>query len=284
MVGALDDRARRPFDARRELVMKSTARTTESPLRLLAQAAGSPREMLVKGRRLGTALSGYVNSRTLDRRLALLVERGYVDPARIPTRVQLAIGGLDMLRFWISPAAAQYYADKGIHFGFHQALRILDDPASMVDPIGLLSDRDVIIGHVMQVVHANPSYDLQLLEAHEDGLDELERQVEEMVAGTHPRARSIGAIIEDPDYHQRLLGYVRAYKRERDAAAPVRENVANDPKWAPIERTFGTLRNAMIYFSRMPTTIAGAARHLATVKAFPLELAVGSAATAGSTR
>jgi hypothetical protein len=264
--------------------MVKTPRMTESPLRLLAEAAGAPSEMLAKLRRLGIALTGYIDRRTIDRRLALLVERGYVDEARIPTRIQLAIGGLDMLRFWISPAAAQYYADKGIHFGFHQALRILDDPASMIDPIGLLSDRDVIIGHVMQVVHANPSYDLQLLEAHEDGLDELERQVEAMIAGTHPRARSIGAIVEDPAYHERLLGYVRAYKRERNADAPVRDNVANDPKWAPIERTFGTLRNAMIYFSRMPTTLAGAARHLATVKAFPMELAVGSAATEESTR
>ena len=241
---------------------------------MLAQAAGSPREMLVKARRLVVALSGSVNSTTIDRRLELLDSRGYVDRERVPTRVQLAVGGLDMLRFWISPAAAQYYADKGIHFGFHQVLRVLDDPASMIDPIGLLSHRDVIIGHVMQVVHANPSYDLQLLEAHDDGLDELESQVEAMIAGTHPRARSIGAIIEDPDYHARLLEYVRAYKRERDAHAPVRENVKSDPKWAPIERTFGTLRNAMIYFSRMPTTVREGARHLATVKAFPMHLAV----------
>src|SRR5687768_3373725 len=106
-------------------------RTTESPLRLLARAAGSPADMMVKVRRLVRALEGYVNRRTVDRRLALLVARGYVDPERIPTRLQLVVGGLDMLRFWISPAAAEYYANRGIHFGFHQALRVLDDPASM---------------------------------------------------------------------------------------------------------------------------------------------------------
>jgi len=262
----------------------ATARTSASPLRLLADTAGSPAEMLAKMRRLGVALSGYVTSTTIDRRLALLVERGYIDPDRIPTRVQLAVGGLDMLRFWISPAAAQYYEEQGISFGFHQALRILDDPASMVDPIGLLSERDVIIGHVMQVVHANPSYDLQLLEAHDDGLDELEGQVEAMIAGTHPRARSIGAIVEDPEYHTRLLGYVQAYKRERSTNAPVRDNVANDPKWAPIERTFGTLVNAMIYFSRMPKTKLAAALHLATVRAFPMHLAVTAPSAAPTSR
>jgi len=250
-----------------------TARITESPLRLLARTAGTRADMRVKLGRLLGALSGYVNAELIDRRLALLVARGYVEPDRVPTKVQLAVGGFDMLRFWISPAAAQYYESKGIHFGFHQALRVLDDPASMIDPIGLLSDRDVIIGHLMQVVHANPRYDLQLLEAHEDGLDSLEAQVAQMIEGSHPRARSIAAIIEDPDYHGRLLEYVRAYRRERAAKAPIRDNVAGDPKWAPIERTFGTLTAAMEYFAKMPTSRAAALRHVVTVREFPLHLA-----------
>jgi hypothetical protein len=248
-------------------------RTTESPLRLLARTAGSPAELRDKLARLLRALAGYAGAETIDRRLARLVERGYVDPARVPTKVQLAVGGLDMLRFWISPAAAEYYASKGIHFGFHQVLRVLDDPASMIDPIGLLSDRDVVIGHLMQVVHANPRYDLELLEAHDDGLDALERQLGEMIAGTHPRARSIAAIIEDPGYHERLLRYVRDYRVSRDADAPVRENVARDPKWAPIERTFGTLTEAMRYFAKLPTTRRGALRHALTVRTFPMNLA-----------
>lgn len=253
-----------------------TARTTESPLRLLARTAGSRAEMREKIGRLFTAIAGYADAELVDRRLALLVARGYVDPARIPTKVQLAVGGFDMLRFWISPAAAEYYASKGIHFGFHQALRVLDDPASMIDPIGLLSERDVIIGHLMQVVHANPRYDLELLEAHDDGLDQLETQVAQMIAGTHPRARSIAAIIEDAEYHQRLLDYVRAYRRVRAARAPIRENVAGDPKWAPIERTFGTLTAAMEYFAKMPKTRAAAVRHVLTVREFPLHLAAAA--------
>lgn len=249
---------------------------TESPLRLLARTAGSRAEMRVKLGRLFGAIAGYANADLIDRRLALLVARGYVDRERVPTKLQLAVGGFDMLRFWISPAAAQYYESKGIHFGFHQALRVLDDPASMIDPIGLLSDRDVIIGHLMQVVHANPRYDLQLLEAHDDGLDQLESQVAQMIDGSHPRARSIAAIIEDAEYHQRLLDYVRAYRRERAAKAPIRENVSSDPHWAPIERTFGTLTAAMEYFAKMPTARAAALRHVLTVREFPLHLAAAS--------
>jgi hypothetical protein len=251
-----------------------TARTTESPFRLLRQTAGTPREIVGKFRRLLNALSGYVSSRRVDERISLLVERGYISSARVPNKVQLAVGGIDMLRFWISPAAAQYYELKGISFGFHQVLRVLDDPASMIDPIGLLSDRDVIIGHLMQVVHANPRYDLELLEAHEDGLDQLEMQITQMLDRTHPRALSIAAIVEDPDYHVRLLEYVRAYRSSRNAEAPVRENVVGDPKWEPIERTFGTLRAAMQYFAKMPATPAAGLRHLLTVKTFPLHLAV----------
>jgi hypothetical protein len=227
--------------------------------------------MVTKLARLGRSLTAYFDARDVDRRIDLLVERGYVEPGRRPTRLQLVVGAIDMLRFWISPAAGQYYASKGIHYGFHQLLRVLDDPASMIDPTGLLSDRDVIIGHVLQVVHANPCYDLQLLEAHEDGLAELERQVRQMIDGTHPRAASIGAIVEEADYHQRLLGYVRAYRESPDVDAPIRDNVKSDPHWAPIERTFGTLPRAMAYFATMPKTWAGALHHLRTVDAFPGE-------------
>ncbi|MCA9712863.1 MAG: alpha/beta hydrolase, partial [Myxococcales bacterium] len=71
------------------------------------------------------------------------------------------------------------------------------------------------------------------------GLEELERQVESMLAGTHPRAVSIGAIVEEPDYHARLLRYVRAYRAHPDTEAPLRENIAADPHWQQLERTFG---------------------------------------------
>lgn len=253
--------------------MDATTRMTESPWRLLAQATGSPRDVMAKARRLAKAFSGYADAANLDRRLGLLAERGYLDPARVPTRLQLVVGAIDMLRFWISPAAAQYYASKGIHYGFHQVLRVLDDPASMIDPTGLFSDQNVIIGHLMQVVHANPRYDLELLESHEHGLDELERQVRQMIAKTHPRVRSIGAIVEDPDYHQRLLEFVIAYRHDRGAPAPVRENVAADPRWKPIERTFGTLPATLRYFAKMPTSVRSAVAHLREVRSFPLELA-----------
>lgn len=247
------------------------ARLSESPLRLLRRAAGSRAEVRAKIGRLARALATLRRPAVVDARIERLRALGYVDV--VPTPVQMAVGSIDMLRFWISPAAAEYYASRGIGYGFHQVLRVLEEPASMVDPTGLCTERDVIIDHLLQVVHANPAYDLQLLEAHEDGLAELEAQTLAAIAGTHPKSASLSATVEDASYYARLLGYVRAFRESRDARAPLRANIAESEKWAPIERTFGTLPAALRYFARMPRTPLGGAWHLVTVRQFPRALA-----------
>ncbi|MBK7972866.1 MAG: hypothetical protein IPK07_06155 [Deltaproteobacteria bacterium] len=173
---------------------ETTARKTASPLRLLATAAGGPRQWRDKLARLAGTVALYASQREIDRRLARLAERGYL--TQIPTRAQLGFGGLDMVQFFIVPGAADYYETQGIDFRFHQVLRFLDDPVSVIDPVGLLSRRDTIIGHLMQVTHANPIYDLQILDMFDDGLEALERELEQMLAGTHPRAGTISAIVE----------------------------------------------------------------------------------------
>ena len=246
------------------------SRFRDPKLTLLKNALGPPEQALDKGRRFVDALLAYGRGADLDARLRRLHELGHVE--RIPTRAQLVVGAIDMLRFWIVPASEEYYAQKGIHFGFHQLLRFLDDPASLVDPTGFLSRRDVIIGHLMQVVHANPRYDLQLLESYDDGLQALEEEVVAMLEGTHPRAGSISAIVEDAGYHRRLLEYVRAYRRDPSAQAPLRDNVAASPVFVVLERTFGSLPSAMRYFTRLPPTWAGALAHLRKARAFPVEL------------
>jgi hypothetical protein len=247
-----------------------TQRFTASPFSLARQAIGSPRDVAAKLARFSAAARSYADSAELDARLAKLKARGLVD--EIPTKVQLAVGGYDMFRFWVAPASAEYYRQRGIHFGFHQVLRILDEPASLLDPVGFFSTRDGIIGHVMQVVHANPLYDLELLQMFDDGLDELERQIEQMLAGTHPRAASIGAIVEEPTYHAGLLAYVKAYRRDASAPPILRSNVASSPVFSKMEKTFGSLRTSMRYFCRMPTTRAAALRHAREVRSFPMRL------------
>ncbi len=250
-------------------------RLQASPWRLVRAAIGGPAQIGSKLARIGRTLRIYVRPGEVERRLDRLTEAGLVSLR--PNRWQLFFGGLDMLRFVIEPAAREYYDSKGISFGFHQLLRILDDPVSMIDPTGFYSDRDTIIGHVMQVVHLNPVYDLQILGMFGDGLAELESQVAAMVDGRHPRQRTIGAIIEDPEYHARLLAFVRSYRAAADTPAPVREQGAlrEDPHFAAAERTFATLPGFIAYAAAMPATPGRLLRRLRAVSRFPLEHEVG---------
>jgi len=250
-----------------------TLRQTASAWTLLRTAIGGRPEITAKVARLGRTLRLYFDRREIERRLRQLESKGYIRER--PTRAQILFGGIDMLRFVIEPASRDYYRQKGISFGFHQLLRALDDPVSMIDPTGFLSDRDTIVGHVMQVVHLNPVYDLQLIEMFPDGLADFERQVQAMVDGTHPRQRTIAAIVEDPDYHRRLLDYVRAYRTDRDTPPLVRQEqtLRSDPHFAAAERTFATLPGFIDYCNRLPRALPTLARRLRCVRRFPLELA-----------
>jgi len=252
------------------VVPPASLRRTASPWTLVRTAVGGPREIAGKLGRLGRTAWLYVRPGEVRRRLEALRAAGLVDA--VPTRGQVFFGGLDMLRFVIEPFAREYYEQQGISFAFHQLLRVLDDPVSMIDPTGFLSERDTIIGHLMQVVHLNPIYDLQLMEMFPGGLDELERQVEAMVEGTHPRRRTIAAIVEDPGYHARLLGYVRRYREDRTAPPPVRSQGAlrSDPAAAAAERTFATLPGFLRYCRRLPTGLLANAARLRRVDRFPV--------------
>jgi len=247
-----------------------SARLTAGPLRLMAQAIGGPRQIGGKLRRLARTVRLYVDGAEIDRRLRTLQSKGYID-AR-PTRGQMLFGGLDMLRFVIEPASRDYYRQKGISFGFHQLLRVLDDPVSMLDPTGFLSERDTIVGHVMQVVHLNPVYDLQLIQMFPDGLEDFERQVQSMVDGTHPRHATIGAIVEDPDYHRRLLDYVRRFRADPDTPPPVRQEqtLRADPHFAAAEKQFATLPGFIAYCHRLPTQWPALWRRLRRLERYPL--------------
>lgn len=249
----------------------ATARHNEKAWVLLKNALGRPSEAREKASRLAVMLAGYKTGGEVDARIAKLVSKGLIE--QVPTRAQMICGAIDMLRFWISPAAADYYAQQGINYAFHQVLRFLDEPASLADPVGFYSTRDGIIGHLMQVVHANPVYDMQLLQMFDDGLDELDAQLESMLDGTHPRAVSIGAVVEEPDYHGKLLAFVRAYRRDKTTPPLLRSNVEDSPAYRELERTFGSLTAAMRYFCKMPNDAISVARHLVSVRTFPSHLA-----------
>jgi hypothetical protein len=252
-----------------------TARLNAPAWRLIGRALGGPRAWAGKLRRVGQTLRIWASPAQVEGRLARLHGAGVTRAA--PSRLQLAFGGVDMLRFLIAPGARDYAEQLGISFGFHQLLRVLDDPVSMIDPTGLVSARETIAGHLMQVVHLNPIYDLQLLEAHDDGLADLERQLEGMLAGRHPRSGTIGAIVEDASYHGRLLVYLRRYRLDRRAAPPVREPqpLRAEPHFAAAERALATLPGFLAYCEALPRDLRGLLPRLWRVRDFPLAQAPG---------
>lgn len=245
------------------------ARLHERPLKLLRRAIGTRKEVRGKLQRARYTLGNLAFPERIENRVEKLQELGYVGGK--PNRTQLVFGSVDMFRFFIIPCAADYYRSKDISFVFHVLLRVLDDPASMMDPTGFMTHPDAIIGHLMQVTHADPIYDLQLLAAIEGGLDELERQLLQMLDGTHPRANSILAIVEDAGYHERLLTHVREFKQDPANCKPLlRENVANNPHFAHIADTFGDLPSAIGYFASLPDRPLLALRRLIRTRRFPI--------------
>jgi hypothetical protein len=249
-------------------VAAAVPRLSKSPAGLIRDAIGGPTEIVQKAGRLGRTIRLYFDRDEIERRFASLEACGFI--RKRPNRLQLVIGGLDMLRFLIAPAARDYYTAIGISFSFHQLLRVLDDPVSMIDPTGFFSDRDTIVGHLMQVVHLNPVFDLQLIQMFPDGLGNLEEQVALMVAGRHPRQRTIGAIVEDPGYHARLLEYIRSFRKDPKSPPPVRQeqSLRANTEFVRIERTFATLPGFVNYSCRLPDRAGALLSHLRTGKVY----------------
>ncbi|MBS1118576.1 MAG: hypothetical protein H6Q90_804 [Deltaproteobacteria bacterium] len=235
-------------------------------LRALRTATGGPAAIRGKLQRIRRTLDIRLDRHELRRRLERLATIGIIDA--IPSRHQLTFAAADMLRFSILPAARDYYRLKRIPFRFHYFVRFLEDPVSMLDPVGLYSDQEVIIGHLLQAVHLNPVYDLQLLQMFDDGLEDLERQTGEMVAGTHPRRQTIAATIEDPDYHRRLHAFVVAFRSNPGAAPPIREDggLRANPEFRRAEAQFHTLPAFARYAARLPRSLPMLVRHRLVTK------------------
>ncbi|MFN8297414.1 MAG: hypothetical protein U0T69_14545 [Chitinophagales bacterium] len=244
----------------------ATDRLKEHPVKLIFRAIGSPSVVLNKTGRLISTLFNTFYLPAQKKRLQRLQQIGFIET--IPSQKQLWFGAYDMLRYFISPGAASYYKTKNINFTFHQILRFLNDPSGISDPIGIRVPRDTIICHLLEVVHANPVYDLQLLDQFEDGLAEMEKQTQQMLDKTHPRYNSITAITEDENYHARLLEYVKKYrvnpleKQMLRASGTARE----DAHFLLAECMFGTLPSAFRYFNRLPDTFSALWKHARTQK------------------
>jgi hypothetical protein len=145
-------------------------------------------------------------------RLERLEELGLLE--EIPNDWQLAVGSYRMLFEFLIPSSEFLYADAGKDFWWQQVLRVLDEPSAVMDPTGLYASQEAIISHLIQVTHFEAAYDVALLHMFPGGLDALEEELRQLVAGTHPRQEALDAIVERPEYHEKLLEAVVRYRAD----------------------------------------------------------------------
>jgi hypothetical protein len=231
--------------------------------RVMQVVGGRPRRLVPKVRSLGRVLASLVDGREKTRRLERLRELHLID--EVPTSAQLFVLSVDMFRFYVLPNASKFYRKNERSGVWHTVLRILDDPATMVDPLGLSTARDTVVSHLLHVHHASTLYDLQLLQIFPDGLERLEREIVAVLAGTHERAGAIRAVVDDPAYHPRLLAEVRQLRADPTAKITPR-SVEESEEWSRLEGTFGTLRGALGYASTLPRDWVRGLLHVASAR------------------
>ena len=195
---------------------------------LLADVLFLGRPRWERSRQLFGLLAAYLRPRQLRRRLGRLRELGHI--RALPTIPQILVAARDQIILSASEETKLFYRSQGIPWVFHNLRRFLSGPATVLDPAGFFSPRDTIVHHVLQTFHRHPVYDLVLLRAFPDGLDEIERQAAQLVAGTHPRQRALASLIEDGSYHARLPAEIAAFRADPLAEArAIPEGLVPDP-------------------------------------------------------
>jgi hypothetical protein len=190
------------------------------------------------------------------RRLERLRALGHVDTTASVS--QLLVAARDQMIVSAAEETRLFYRSQGIPWIFHNLRRFIAGPATMLDPVGLFSPRETIIHHVLQTFHRHPVYDLVLLRAHPQGVEEMARQAQAIVDGTHPHQRALTSLIEDGSYHQRLPHDVAAFVADPLAPArPIPPGLVDDP----------AMMMAMDQFK----DIAGYVRYAARLRVGPLQ-------------
>lgn len=224
---------------------------------LLRAAIGGVRQNWDKLMQLVSLVAALFRPALVRRRLERLRAGGHVDAtATIP---QLLVAARDQMIISAATETRMFYASQGIPWVFHNVRRFLSGPATMLDPVGLFSPREAIVHHVLQTFHRHPLYDLVLLEAHEGGVDELERQARQLREGRHPHQRALESLIEDGSYHARLLDDIADYRGDpRAEARSIPAGLVDDPHLMLAMDQFKDLRGYLRYASRLRVGRLGA--------------------------
>ena len=227
--------------------------------RLLADVLAGWRQNLDKVAQLAALLLAFFRPSLVRARLQRLRALGHIE--QTPSLPQLIVAARDQMIVSATEETRIFYRSQRIPWIFHNVRRLLAGPATMLDPVGLFSPRETIIHHVLQTFHRHPLYDLVLLRAHEDGVEELERQAGQILQGSHPHQRALASLIEDGSYHARLPGEIATFRA--DPFAPARaipDGLVADRFMMAAMDQFKDLAGYTRYAVRLPVGWGGALR------------------------
>ncbi len=183
-------------------------------------------------------------------RVERLRDLGHCDA--VPTLSQLLVASRDQLSFSLGADTKEFYKAQGIPWGYHNFRRFLAYPTTMMDPLGFFSSRDTIIQHVLQTFHRHATYDLVLLRSHEDGVEEMQRQLGQLAEGTHTHQRSLEALVEDGSYHDRLRRDVAEFAENPLVdPRPIPHGLVDNPHLMLAMEQFKDIRGYTNYASRL---------------------------------
>lgn len=221
----------------------------------LKTATGGVRPMASKLRRAVRTARTMLDRTERETRIARLQAAGLVGAK--PTDWQLVLGAGHMMFGYILPSNEEFYEHYEVDHWWHQFLRVLSEPATMMDPIGFGLDQDTLLTHVVEVVHASAGYDVALLYMWEEGIAPLRGQLQQVIDGTHPRQERIEALLEHPGYPQALLDALDRYEADPDgewrvSTVPAPEGCDTLFDWG-ID-TFGSPGRLFAYCRTLPET------------------------------
>jgi hypothetical protein len=178
----------------------------------LTSATGGVGPMAAKLRRAVRTARTMLDATEREARIHRLQAAGLVGER--PTDWQLLLGAYHMMFGYILPSNEEFYEHYDVGHWWHQLLRLLEEPATMMDPIGFGLEQQTLVTHMVEVVHSSAGYDVALLFMWEDGLAPLRAELQQVVAGTHPRQTRVDALLENPAYPQALLDALDRYEAD----------------------------------------------------------------------
>ena len=227
--------------------------------RLLGDVIGGWRQNLDKLVHLVALVGAFLRPGRVRRRLERLRGLGHIDA--IPTLPQILVAGRDQIMVSASEETKIFYRSQGIPWIFHNLRRFISGPATMLDPVGLFLPRDAIAQHVLQTFHRHPVYDLVLLRAHAQGLEEMARQAQQILAGTHRHQRALTSLIEDGSYHARLPREIAAIQANPHIEArEIPPGLVDDPQMMLAMDQFKDIRGFTAYAARLRVGVTDALR------------------------